>query len=219
MFYKVKANDTLSKLAEMFAIPSGILLAFNQPINGSQTIYPGQILKVPNLEDIPTSANLATGISADALIERARSAVSKGIRYKLGKGGVTPTAKLPDEAKKCDCSGFVCWILSISRKTDHPFYKKYGGWIYTDSMEADINNEAGIFERLTVPIPGCIVVYGAGAKIGHVGLVSEVVDGKMKKVIHCSSGNDEKFNDSIQETTPAVFDRADALWGKFANII
>jgi hypothetical protein len=85
-------------------------------------------------------------------------------------------------------------------------------------MEADVNSQAGIFERLRVPEPGCIVVYGAGNKIGHVGMVSEVANGLMKRVIHCSAGNDAKFHDSIQETAPTVFDRADALWGRFTQV-
>ena len=37
----------------------------------------------------------------------------------------------------------------------------------------------------------------------------------MEKVIHCSSGNDKKFKDSIQETTPEVFNRADTVFGRF----
>ena len=63
------------------------------------------------------------------------------------------------------------------------------------------------------------MVYGAGNKIGHVGIVSEVKNGKMTKVIHCSSGNDKKYNDSIQETSPTVFNRPDILWGRFTDLI
>ena len=86
-------------------------------------------------------------------------------------------------------------------------------------MVADITNPSGIFEQIRVPVPGCIVVFGAGPKIGHVGLVTEVSDGKMKKVIHCSSGNDKNFKDSIQETSPAVFNRADTVWGRYTDVI
>jgi hypothetical protein len=50
-----------------------------------------------------------------------------------------------------------------------------------------------------------------------VGIVSEVLNGQMKEVIHCSSGNDAKFKDSIQETAPTVFNRADTLWGRFVQ--
>ena len=129
-----------------------------------------------------------------------------------------PELQLPTSDNYCDCSGFVCWILGISRKTTNSFYEKYSGWIYTDSMVADINSQAGIFEKLTTPEVGCIVVYGAGNKIGHVGIVYEVTNGKMSKVIHCSLGNDSNYGDSIQETAPTVFNKADAVWGKFTSV-
>ena len=219
MFYKVKANDSMAGIAEKFAVPLTLLKAFNPLINGAPVLDKGLLVKVPNIEDLPLNARLEKGVGADSLINRARSAINKGIRYELGKGGMNATAKFPDDRKLCDCSGFVCWILGISRKTNFPFYKKFGGWIFTDSMVEDINSSSGIFEKLHVPVPGCIVVYGAGPKIGHVGLVSEVTEGKMKKVIHCSSTNDNKFKDSIQETSPAVFDRADTVFGKFTGII
>ncbi|MND66456.1 hypothetical protein D3C80_578510 [compost metagenome] len=128
-----------------------------------------------------------------------------------------PGAPLPaSDSNECDCSGFVCWVLGLSRKSDIPFYKQHGGWIYTDSMVADVNSQSGIFEKITIPEEGCIVVYGAGSGIGHVGIVSEVEDGTMIKVIHCSSGNYKKHNDSILETGPDIFNRADSLWGRFA---
>jgi hypothetical protein len=219
MFYKAKTNDSLAGIAEKFAVPLNMLRAFNPHINGAPTLDKGLLVKVPNLEDLPANAPMERGIDVDSLIGRARLAINKGIRYKLGKGGMNATSKLPDDGKLCDCSGFVCWILGISRKTNFPFYKKFGGWIFTDSMVEDINSSSGIFDKLHTPVPGCIVVFGAGPKIGHVGLVSEVADGKMKKVIHCSSGNDKNFKDSIQETSPAVFNRADTVWGKFTGII
>jgi murein DD-endopeptidase MepM/ murein hydrolase activator NlpD len=216
MYYKVSPGDTLTSIAAGNALPAELIVAFNPPLEALNQVVAGQEIYIPNLDDIPADAKLTTGVTASALVARARTAVGKKIRYKLGEGGMNPKAKLPTANNLCDCSGFVCWVLGLSRKSDIPFYKKYGGWIYTDSMVADVRSDAGIFEKLNVPEVGCIVVYGAGAAIGHVGLVSEVTNGKMKKVIHCSSGNDSKFSDSIQETAPAVFDRADALWGRFA---
>jgi len=217
MYYKVRSTDTISKLAKKFALPENVLSAFNPHVNGS--LPGGTLIKIPNLEDIPKDAAFATGVTTDAIIKKAKSAINKGIRYKLGMGGTNPTAKLPDQNHLCDCSGFVCWALGLNRKTDIPFYKKFGGWIFTDSMVADINSSAGIFEKLNTPAVGCIVVYGAGAQIGHVGIVSEVAEGKMKKVIHCSKGNDTTFKDAIQETIPTVFDRADSFWGKYTEVI
>ena len=218
MFYKVKPTDTLSKIAKRFSIPLELLLTFNREIKNINNIFVGQLIHIPNITDVPQGGIAVLTTAATDLIARARSAVSKGIRYKLGSGGTNPTSALPTSDHFCDCSGFVCWALGLSRKTTLPFYQKYGGWIFTDSMVADVNSQAGIFEKVATPEVGCIVVYGAGAQIGHVGILSEVENGQMKKVIHCSRGNDNKFKDSIQETVPTVFNRADALWGKFTQL-
>jgi LysM repeat protein len=215
MFYKVKSGDTLSKIAKKFSIPVDLLLSFNKTIVNPSKIFIGQQVFIPNVEDVPVNNITVETTTATDLITRARSAINKGIRYKLGAGGMNPKTVLPTTNKLCDCSGFVCWILGISRKTDIPFYKQFGGWIFTDSMVADVNSQTGIFERINIPEPGCITVFGAGNKIGHVGLVSKVSNGKMDKVIHCSSGNDKKFHDSIQETGSEIFERADNVWGKF----
>src|SRR5690606_34294777 len=106
------------------------------------------------------------------LVLRARSVVNGSLLYKLGSGGMFPNDEIPSRDRFCDCSGFVCWVLHLSRKTDIPFYKQFGGWI------------------------------------------SENV---MKKVIHCSLGNYNKFHAAIQETTPTVFNRPDAAWGRFVG--
>lgn len=218
MLYKVKPNDTLSKIADRFSVSLQLLMAFNPEIQNPNHIFVGQVIQIPNLDDVPANADFTQPVVSPAIVDRAKSAMGKGIRYKLGSGGMQPEAKLPKGPdNKCDCSGFVCWVLGISRKTDFPFYRKFGGWIFTDSMEADVKSSSGIFESLDAPEPGCIVVFGAGNKIGHVGIVSEVERGRMKKVIHCSSGNDRVFADSILETAPTVFNRADALWGRFAG--
>lgn len=219
MIYKIKPKDTLSKIAKNFNVPIELIMAFNSQIENQNHIYVGQSIYIPNTEDVPEELTFNQTESFDHIIERAKSAINKGIRYKLGAGGMKPDHNLPTTDKKCDCSGFVCWVFKLSRKTTIPFYQKFGGWIYTDSMVEDINKTSGIFEKINVPEVGCIVVYGAGNKIGHVGIVSEVKNGKMTKVIHCSSGNDSKFSDSIQETAPTVFNRADIVWGKFADTI
>ena len=215
MYYTVKPKDNLTKIAKQFDIPKQLILSFNPQITNPNRLYVNQVLYIPNIEDVPEKIQTVETTTAQKLIDRAKSAINKGIRYKLGQGGMNPSAELPTANKLCDCSGFVCWVIGVSRKTDIPFYKKHGGWIYTDSMVADINSNAGIFEKITTPEPGCIVVYGAGAKIGHTGIVSKVVNGTMDKVIHCSSGNDKKFKDSIQETSPDIFNRADTVFGRF----
>lgn len=217
MFYKVKPGDTLSKIAKKFSIPMDLLLSFNKSILNPSKISTGQQIFIPNVDDVPVNNITVVTTESSDIITRAKTAINKGIRYKLGSGGMNPKTILPTTNKLCDCSGFVCWVLGLSRKTDIPFYKQFGGWIFTDSMVADVNSQAGIFERITVPEPGCITVFGAGNQIGHVGIVSKVSNGKMDKVIHCSSGNNKKFNDSIQETGPEIFNRADTVWGRFAG--
>jgi LysM repeat protein len=218
MYHTIKSGDTLSKISKQFNIPVNIILSFNPEIKNINKIFAGQSIYIPNTDDVPSDAVLTASVNPTDLITRAKLVIGKGIRYKLGSGGMSPEKNSPATNNLCDCSGFVCWVLGISRETDNPFYKKFGGWIYTDSMEADVNSNSGIFERLQTPEIGAIVVYGAGAKIGHVGIVSEVSEGEMKKVIHCSAGNDRAFKDSIQETGPLVFLRPDAVWGRFAGI-
>jgi LysM repeat protein len=229
MFYKTKSDETLQSIADDKGVPLDILIAFNQNLKPAVSLLRDEIIKIPSLADIPESAELTTGLLPQEIIVRARSAINKGTRYCLGFGGTKPSASLPYQAgtcKKtgitgnlCDCSGFVCWVLGLSRKTTIPFYQKYGGWIYTDSMEADVKSNAGIFEKIDVPEVGCIVVFGAGEKIGHVGIVSEVAGGTMKKVIHCGSGNDAKYKDAIQETPPNVFNRPDSVWGRYTAVV
>jgi hypothetical protein len=215
MEYTIKQGDTLSKIATKFNLPVTAILASNPHIANPDLIAVGQVIHILNIEDLPESATFEVPGSPSSYVLRARSVVNCDIKYKLGSGGLNPNSQLPSNDKLCDCSGFVCWVFHLSRKTNIPFYKQYGGWIFTDSMVEDINSSTGIFERLTVPSVGCIVVYGAGKKIGHVGIVSEVQNNLMKKVIHCSSGNSSKFNAAIQETSPSVFNRPDSVWGRF----
>lgn len=210
-------NDTLTKIADVFSLPLELILAHNPSIKNPSLIYEGQLIKIPNIEDVPVSSFLFNTQTPLEIVTKAKSVIGKGIRYKLGHGGIDEKFNLPTKDNLCDCSGFVCWVLGLSRKTEIPFYKKHGGWIYTDSMVDDINSQSGVFERLNFPEVGCIVVYGAGKAIGHVGIVSEVENGIMKKVIHCSSGNDASVSDSIQETSPKIFNRPDSLWGKYAG--
>jgi hypothetical protein len=198
-------------------MPVELLLAYNRSIKNPNQIFVGQQIYIPNIEDVPKSKFVFPTVDANDVIAKARSAINKGIRYKLGSGGMNPKLALPSSNKLCDCSAFVCWVLGISRKTEIPYYSKFGGWIYTDSMVADVHSNVGIFEKISVPEVGCIVVYGAGDKIGHVGIVSKVVDGQMRKVVHCSAGNDKHFKDSIQETRANVFERADTVWGRYVG--
>jgi cell wall-associated NlpC family hydrolase len=136
--------------------------------------------------------------------------VGQGTQYKLGYGGMKPDAPTPAANGGCDCSGFICWALGISRKTTHPFYVDFiGGWIATESIFADAQKPVGFFERIDVAKPGALVVYpDKGGHQGHVAIVSEVGPGAgvkgVTKIIHCSKGNGAN-GDAIQETAATVF--------------
>lgn len=156
---------------------------------------------------------------ADLLV-RAKSAIDLGIIYKLGAGGMIPTAATPANIEgKCDCSGFVCWALGLKRMTDNIFYVKFNGdghygWINTDAMYKDAQSPTGFFTEISEPRVGCLVVFPGGKlrKVGHVGLVSAVAKGQATKVIHCSSSNYKNTKDAIQETPPTVFATSDAIF-------
>lgn len=136
-----------------------------------------------------------------AVLARAHSAVGQGIRYRLGKGGMSPGSPLPSAGGLCDCSGFVAWCLGMSRKTSQAFYVHFnGGWIETTGVWTDIGSSVGIFEASPVR-PGAVYVFPDGD--GHQGHIGVIVD--EDHVIHCSLGNDHTFGDAIQVTAPTVF--------------
>lgn len=161
------------------------------------------------------------------LFTRARSASGRNIKYKLGAGGMSPKSPLPaNMSNECDCSGFVCWCLGLSRQTDHPLYVKFNqGWINTDAIVYDANTQTGFFSRLEVPQPGSLIVFPRkdSKSVGHVGLITEVASTDSgvlpTKVIHCSSGNFRNFGDAIVETDATVFlKRRDTIYAWFAGI-
>jgi cell wall-associated NlpC family hydrolase len=143
------------------------------------------------------------------LLARARSASGKGVVYKLGAGGMKPGNLMPSDAQnRCDCSGFVCWALQVSRETDHPLFVNFnGGWINTNAIVHDASQSTGLFRPAPLIIPGVILVYPGGGtrKVGHCGIVTKLhSNGALALVIHCSSGNSNR-GDAIQETPPDVF--------------
>lgn len=161
-------------------------------------------------------------------VARARSALALGVRYKLGAGGMDPLSVTPaNAAGQCDCSGFVCWVLGISRVTDDPFYirtsrdriaGKLVGWISTASMVADGRSPDGMFDLIPddQAQPGDVWTFGpnAGRTYGHTGIISAVIGGKPDKVIHCSSMNEPS---AIQETDGLTFRRNKAIILRFAQ--
>ncbi len=155
-------------------------------------------------------------IRAD-IVSRARSAIGLDTVYRLGAGApfTAPTPK--DESGACDCSGFVCWVLGISRH--QPSFQWLvalnGGWMNTDGMAWDGIREGTGFFRPSLGIPGDIVVYPGKSTaqalkiafgnyrpaIGHVGIYGS------NAVIHCSNGNYRNGGDAIQETEMDVFNK------------
>ena len=163
-------------------------------------------------------------ITVSDLLSRAASAAGHNIVYKLGAGGMFPQAPLPSNiGNECDCSGYVCWCLGISRKTDHPLYVQFnGGWINTDGIVNDAQKSTGFFERIETPRPGCLIVYPASLKpkVGHVGIVTKI-DAKgtvAARVIHCSAGN-SKTGDAVRETDPAVFNTKLTIFAWYAGVV
>jgi hypothetical protein len=155
--------------------------------------------------------------SVKELLARARSQLGRGIKYRLGAGGMVPSASSPaNSAGDCDCSGFSGWCAGVSRLTKHPVHVKFnGGWINTDAMHYDaVKRLAGFFELLVAPKPGAFVLYPGSKKkgVGHVGIVTSVdAKDQIAKVIHCSIGNYRKNGDAIAETSADVFRRPDRI--------
>lgn len=155
----------------------------------------------------------------DSIVAKARSAIGHGTLYRLG-AGAPPTAPAPwDETGSCDCSGFVCWVLGLSRFQPILTFLKpvNGGWLSTDGMVCDSLNQTGFFEPvLGSSKPGDLIVYpsqwyarqiyqaerpfGNSPRIGHVGIMAS-----NSTVVHCSSGNFKSSADAIQETDLHVF--------------
>jgi hypothetical protein len=161
------------------------------------------------------------------LLTRARSQRGRSIFYDLGAGGMVPTADTAaNHENRCDCSGYVCWSLGISRHSAHPFYVHLNdGWINTDAIVADAEETVGFFRRLESPAVGCLIVFPSGKpspKVGHVGIVTVVGAGTgmaaVRSVIHCSSGNYRQFHDAVHETPPTVFDRPTAIFAWYEGI-
>jgi hypothetical protein len=136
-----------------------------------------------------------------SVLARAQAAVSLGIRYKLGKGGMNPGSPTPASGGQCDCSGFVAWCYGMSRKTTENFYVNFNrGWIETTAVWTDIGKSVGMFEPIQKR-PGAVVVYpDAGGNQGHIGIIVDAT-----RVVHCSSGNDARYGNAIQVTPLTVF--------------
>ena len=163
-------------------------------------------------------------MTVNELLQRARSVAGQGIKYKLGAGGINPASPSPANLNhECDCSGYVCWCLGISRQTNHPLYVNFnGGWINTDAMVHDGKHQSGFFEQISTPKVGCLIVFPSfppTVKVGHVGIVTAVsAAGAVTKVIHCSKGNFTNFQDAVRETAPNVFNNPRTIYVWYAGV-
>jgi hypothetical protein len=158
------------------------------------------------------------------LLARARAAANRQVIYRLGAGGMRPDAEGPwDAQQQCDCSGFVCWALGMSRQSNHPFYLKCnGGWVNTDAIVADANHSTGFFQRIEAPIPGALIVFPSAKPargVGHVGIVSVLDENnQVSRVLHCSSGNYRNTGSAVRETPPNVFRVPDVIFAWYEGL-
>jgi len=147
-------------------------------------------------------------------VVRARTAIGRGTRYKLGQGGFHPLDVLPTRTGQCDCSGFAAWTMGINRwqgRHKKP-WASYLPWVETTAIVRDATGAQRLFKRIDEPVPGCLVVYGDRlGRQGHVGIVDNVRGLKDFTVIHCSKGND-RSGDAIQRTNGGLFVRAKAIF-------
>lgn len=154
-------------------------------------------------------------------VRRARSMVGHG-RYCLGAGPGAkgnprtpfgPCAK-PDVHTHehagpvfCDCSGFTSWVTGIPRKD-----AETGIWRNTDQLEADakgkVRGDIGYEVAWKDAEPGDLIVYGAGRKIGHVGMVSACDATGPTLVVHCQAS---KTPAVIETVEPGLFKRKGAV--------
>jgi hypothetical protein len=148
--------------------------------------------------------------TVEKLLDRARSAMGRGIRYELGFGGRQPSKTRPDEDGRCDCSGFVAWCFGFDRYIRNPFYANLNGengrgWFETTAAWEDIGEPVGILRPLKNPLVGALVVYpDQSGKQGHMGIVSGVSNRVACQVIHCSSSASNR-GDAISESPAAPF--------------
>jgi cell wall-associated NlpC family hydrolase len=108
----------------------------------------------------------------------------------------------------CDCSGFVCWALGVSRLAPGA-----GGdaWINTDSIWADASGPRQRFEAIARARPGALVVYpkqGSGEHYGHVAIVVEAdAHGRATRIVHCAADNIKVApHDAIKITSAQKFE-------------
>ena len=183
-------------------------------------------MTVPEAERVVLLADAAEipGTDVAQFLEKARSALGHRIKYQLGEGGMKPHTVLPgNPSRGCDCSGYVCWCLGLSRQTNHILYTQFnGGWINTDAIVHDANSATGFFSRLEKPQVGGIVVYPSqrpNIRYGHVGIITKIRKNIVTKVIHCSMGNYRRSGDAILETNADTFNKPNTIYACYEGLL
>lgn len=123
-------------------------------------------------------------------VERAKSAIPLVEGYRLGQGGFDP--KAPSPGRFCDCSGFVAWVLGLSRRPK----PSRMWWIETTNVWRDASGRMSVFVPCD-PTPGCVIVYPDNRKRiglltrtsqGHMAIVSAVDSrGRPSRIVDCSA--------------------------------
>ena len=139
-------------------------------------------------------------------VARAHKAVGLRVAYKLGKGGFFPWDDKPTRNGQCDCSGFVAWVLGVSRV---PKLTRLW-WIETTRIHSDATKKQKVFVQIPKPVPGCLVVYpdyvlDGKHKEGHVAIVSDVNPIGGIEIIDCSIGNYKATGEAIYKRDGAFF--------------
>lgn len=169
------------------------------------------------------------------LLARARSAIGRKTKYRMGGGSLDPRTPGPQgEDGACDCSAYATWCLGLRKyQPDLAWLRAVsGGWYSTNGIWWDaVLEQTGHFTEMWDPHPGCVIVYPSSViaaavrratfdvqsaevarapSVGHVGIITEVRSGRPTKVVHCSAGNYRRTGDAIAETGAEVFERVDA---------
>lgn len=177
--------------------------------------------------------------SADEAVARALSLVGKGGQYILGTGDWRPTSPTApdvpwttrDGQVGSDCAGFaISWCYKLPRH--RPGYN-HGPWA---TVEDDLNSNSALedaqhgrelFELVTTPAPGVLLLYPTfrlqgHTFIGHVGIVTSVKrcaewdfdhpPYRLLDVAQCKGPNGRK--PAVVATDGSLWEHHDSLWPK-----
>jgi hypothetical protein len=148
-------------------------------------------------------------MTAPDSVQRAVSALGRGIAYELGQGGYYPDDPSPTRNRGCDCTGFVSWCLKVSRRCQDPAFP----WYETTAIVHDALGDQRHFDHIRWQDckPGDILVYGdrkdseGNRHQGHISIVSAVDLTGPIRCIHCSHGAYVATGDAITETSPDLW--------------